>query len=264
MVLADYYHDDRGYAWATIPTLAKDALLHERRVYGLLAALEAKGHIVRDSGGGRSKSNHYLFPSLLNPAISDTNPAIFAGNSEPETLQSHALNPAISDTNPAISDTNPAISDTNPAIAIAPEQGSIRGSITGIEQGSRTGRAAKPPPDPPDYATLVAKFGDEWTEGEIRERCEEALSHPTAKKRTDLTAYCRSWLRKDYESVKERKARSNGPNGIPGRLSQTRRYPARSGDGAVAPVASGSALDGWGPDSLELQRRAAAAARSVP
>jgi hypothetical protein len=62
------YADDRGVAWPSIETLAHKLRCTERHVYGLLRRLAASGEVVKESGGGRHRTNRYrINPALTNP-----------------------------------------------------------------------------------------------------------------------------------------------------------------------------------------------------
>lgn len=55
------------------------------------------------------------------------------------------------------------------------------------------------------YENLVVAFSDVWSQQEVDERLEEALNHKAAKKYTNLYLYCRNWLRRDAQVLRDRR-----------------------------------------------------------
>lgn len=67
IILSDYYHDEKGYAWPSLSRLADESLHSRRGVVLTLHALERKGLlcIVRSPDAVTKRvSNHYRFPGL--------------------------------------------------------------------------------------------------------------------------------------------------------------------------------------------------------
>lgn len=68
--LADYFNDEKGYAWPSLSRLADESLLTRRGLLKVLKSLEKKGLIciVRDPHAARKQAtNHYRFPALEAP-----------------------------------------------------------------------------------------------------------------------------------------------------------------------------------------------------
>lgn len=61
-VLADYHNDDRGYAWASLGSIARDALTSRRHVITLIDELETKGTLFVTRR--EQKSSLYSFPCM--------------------------------------------------------------------------------------------------------------------------------------------------------------------------------------------------------
>lgn len=68
-VLADYYHDEKGYAWASLSHLAQESL-HTRR--GVLLAVKGlkRKRVLSVFRPPNAKTNHYCFPELESPGSS--------------------------------------------------------------------------------------------------------------------------------------------------------------------------------------------------
>src|SRR5882672_10025298 len=65
LALAYYASDSGTSCYPSIERLARETKLQERYLYKILKKLEAGGHIVIQSGGGRRKPNHY---TILRPS----------------------------------------------------------------------------------------------------------------------------------------------------------------------------------------------------
>lgn len=63
LVLADYYNSELGYAYPGIERLAAESLVGERHCRRIIHALEAKGVVSIEQGGGRF-ANRYRFPGV--------------------------------------------------------------------------------------------------------------------------------------------------------------------------------------------------------
>jgi hypothetical protein len=63
LVIADYYNEEEGRAWASVATLARDAIMSQRQIRYVLRSLEKKG-LISTTTGGVNKSNSYRFPPL--------------------------------------------------------------------------------------------------------------------------------------------------------------------------------------------------------
>lgn len=63
LILADYYNDEDGAAWASVRALSEDALMSERHCRSMLRQLERKG-LIQTVLGGIDRSNSYRFPAL--------------------------------------------------------------------------------------------------------------------------------------------------------------------------------------------------------
>jgi hypothetical protein len=63
MIMADYYNDERGTVWASVPTLADDGLMDERTARYLIRSLERKLEI-RTRLGGPGRISEYEFLGL--------------------------------------------------------------------------------------------------------------------------------------------------------------------------------------------------------
>jgi hypothetical protein len=70
--LADYFNDEKGYAWPSLSRLADESLLTRRGLLKVLKSLERKGLIciVRHPDSAKRVTNHYRFPGLEAPSSS--------------------------------------------------------------------------------------------------------------------------------------------------------------------------------------------------
>ncbi|MEW6129604.1 MAG: helix-turn-helix domain-containing protein [Acidobacteriota bacterium] len=62
LIIADYYNDEKKCAWASVPTIAENALLSQRRVQQVSRSAEMKGVLRVTHRNG--KSNVYRLPTL--------------------------------------------------------------------------------------------------------------------------------------------------------------------------------------------------------
>jgi hypothetical protein len=68
LIIADYYNDEKRCAWASVPTIAKNALLSERRVRQVFQSLTEKRALLAIHRSG--KSSIYKLPTLTPEIIS--------------------------------------------------------------------------------------------------------------------------------------------------------------------------------------------------
>lgn len=209
IALADNADEDVGMCWPSQRLTAFKASITQRRLRDNLNWLETNGWIeeVRKPGGRGKVGIYRLSVSRIRREAEEQRQRIAA--------EKGTQRPPFDDEKGTERPLLEAIKGD-----VASEKGTlwhIKGDVasprnirepsieTSREPTVRRNRAAKAEPRPPDLEKLLAKFGDVWTADEVGERCEEALAHSAAKKATDLTAYCRNWLRKDYDRIKERR-----------------------------------------------------------
>lgn len=86
LVLADRHNIDTGYAWPSVPRIAREAIISERHVYKLLGSLEEKGFIRRETrvdDKGRQTSSAYYFPFLEEDPLTTDDVETPAADPEP-------------------------------------------------------------------------------------------------------------------------------------------------------------------------------------
>lgn len=77
IILANYYNEEKGFAWPSLSRLADETLYSRRGLVSALQSLERKGllHIVRHPDATKRVTNHYRFPelnSLPSPVTSES------------------------------------------------------------------------------------------------------------------------------------------------------------------------------------------------
>jgi len=93
MILADYYDDERGFAWPSQARLSEDCEMSLRTIQWALRQLQDGGYVTRLQKGNQYQPSkwalHLADAHLREPAISE--PATIAGAGEP--ARSHTVNP---------------------------------------------------------------------------------------------------------------------------------------------------------------------------
>jgi hypothetical protein len=91
LIIADYFNDEKQCAWASVPTIAKNAVLTDRRVRQIVHSAEKKGllRITHRTGD----SNVYELPTLDSLAESEIISPLKSASPTPEIL-STPLKPA--------------------------------------------------------------------------------------------------------------------------------------------------------------------------
>ena len=118
LILADYYDDERGYAWPSQKQLASDCEMPIRTVQWSLKVLEDHGFIAMLQKGNQYQPTHYGLNLIADayayePAISE--PAI----SEPAMVASTKVNPQPDASEPA----TPCITSLQEPTVIKEEEG---------------------------------------------------------------------------------------------------------------------------------------------
>jgi hypothetical protein len=86
LVLADYFNAELGYAFPSMERLAAESLVGDRHCRRIVKALEEKGVLAIETGGGRY-ANRYRFPQLDGvalPPVADPEPVPAAGHAAVE------------------------------------------------------------------------------------------------------------------------------------------------------------------------------------
>ena len=92
LVVLEWYTNEEGVAWPSVPTLGRRVSVTERTVYDLIARLEGLEILDVDHGGGRRRSNHYAVTLQPFQGFSDA-PGGKTLQSTTETLKSAHENP---------------------------------------------------------------------------------------------------------------------------------------------------------------------------
>jgi hypothetical protein len=73
-VLADYHHDEKGFAWVSVRRAAKEALTSPNWFSAITSTLEKHGSIEIERREGQS--NLYRFPALCKPLVQSEKEAV--------------------------------------------------------------------------------------------------------------------------------------------------------------------------------------------
>jgi len=113
MVLADYYEEEKGYAWPSQAQLAEDCEMPIRTVQYALQELIKAGFVTRLQKGNQFRPTHYGLNTQL---VALTQPIAGASYSEPATENTQPIAPT---GEPATSDkVNPQPDASEPATAV--------------------------------------------------------------------------------------------------------------------------------------------------